>query len=84
MAAAQPVVIADTTFHVVAPGSAKDGASAEAIAAASKHAFDCDHFCIGYVKRCSVRWSLAELVSDDGPESLVAELPLTNSNTDPE
>lgn len=40
LAGTQPIVMADTTFDVVAPGSAKDGASAEAIAAASKHAFD--------------------------------------------
>lgn len=49
LAGTQPVVMADTTFDVVAPGSAKDGASAEAIAAASKHGLDWHHFSIGYV-----------------------------------
>lgn len=42
-------VEADTTFGVVAPGSAKSAVSADAIRASGKHAYDWHHFSIVYV-----------------------------------
>jgi len=49
LAATQGVFMADTTFKVVAPGSAKEGIPLEAIATAGKYAHDWHHFSVRYV-----------------------------------
>lgn len=46
LSATQPVVMADTTFDVVAAGSANEGVAVEQISGAAPRAFDWHHFSI--------------------------------------
>jgi len=49
LAATQGVFTADTTFKVVATGSAKEGILLEAIATGGEYAHDWHHFSVRYV-----------------------------------